>query len=149
MDSMIESLYVNKGLYSALFVPVCAKYKLTMTEMLVLLFLSQDTQYDTASDIVDKLKITKSHVSASMRDLEERGYLRRSYAGRNHRTIHLHLCGGADEIVREGKSVQQKFLSVISRGFTDEELRTLGSYLKRINENVQDYLQNRLFDERS
>lgn len=149
MDSMIETLYVNKGLYSTLFFPVCAKYKLTMTEMLVLLFLSQNTQYDTASDIVEKLKITKSHVSASVRDLEERGYLRGSYAGRNHRTIHLRLCGGADEIVQAGKAVQQQFLSVIGRGFTDEELRTLGCYIRRINENAKDYLQSKLFTERS
>ena len=38
MDGIINNLYVNRELYSALFGPICAKYNLTMTEMLVLLF---------------------------------------------------------------------------------------------------------------
>ena len=38
LESMIDMLYINRGLYYALFVPVCSKYKLTMTEMLVLLY---------------------------------------------------------------------------------------------------------------
>ncbi len=149
MEGFIENLFINRGLYSAMFVPVCAKYQLTMTEMLVLLFLSKDTAGDTASAIVDKLRITKSHVSASVRDLEERGYVQGSYTGRNHRTIHLHLCDTAAEIIREGKQAQQAFLSVISRGFTEEELHTLGDFIRRINRNVEDYLQEPLNTQRS
>ena len=71
MEGIIENLYVNKELYSSLLLPVCNKYKLTMAEMLVLLFLSKNAGSDTASDIVNKLKITKSHVSASVRDLKK------------------------------------------------------------------------------
>ena len=39
MDGIIENLYVSRELYSVLFGPICSKYKLTMTQMLVLLFL--------------------------------------------------------------------------------------------------------------
>lgn len=141
MDGIIDNLYVNRELYSALFDPVCAKYKITMTEILVLLFLSRNAKFDTASDIVDKLKIAKSHVSASVRDLEERGYLRGNYVGSNRRTIHLQLCDNAMEIIREGKKMQEKFLSIISRGFTEEEIRIFASYIRRINDNANDYLQ--------
>lgn len=148
LEGMIESLYINRGLYYALFVPVCGKYKLTMTEMLVLLYLAKNQQCDTASDIVDRLKITKSHISASVRDLEERGYLQGSYMGRDRRTIHLRLRDEAAKIVREGNQVQQEYLSVVSRGFSEEEIRTFGSYLERINANVEDYLQNRLHSKR-
>ena len=141
MEGIIENLYVNKELYSSLLLPVCNKYKLTMAEMLVLLFLSKNAGSDTASDIVNKLKITKSHVSASVRDLEERGYLQGSYEGRNHRTIHLQLCDTASEIIREGKKVQEKFLSVISRGFTREEIDTIAGYIQRMNDNANDYMR--------
>ena len=149
MDGIIDNLYINRELYSALFIPVCAKYKITMTEMLVLLFLSRNTQFDTASDIVDKLKIAKSHVSASVHDLEERGYLQGNYVGHNHRTIHLQLCDNATDIIREGKKVQEKFLSIISRGFTEDEIKIFASYIRRINNNANDYLQEQLNSKRS
>lgn len=149
MDGIIDNLYVNRELYSALFIPVCAKYKITMTEMLVLLFLSGNAKSDTASDIVDKLKIAKSHVSASVHDLEERGYLRGNYAGRNRRTIHLQLCENAAEIIREGKKVQEKFLSIISQGFTEEEIRIFASYMRRINANANGYLQEQFHSKKN
>lgn len=149
MYGIIDNLYVNRELYSALFIPVCAKYKITMTEMLVLLFLSRNAKSDTASDIVDELKIAKSHVSTSVRNLEERGYLQGSYVGRNRRTIHLQLCDNAMEIIREGKKVQEKFLSIISRGFAEEEIRIFASYIRRINDNANDYLQEQLNSKRS
>ena len=140
MDGLIESLYVNKELYSALFEPVCAKYKLTKAEMLVLLYLGKNSCHDTASDIVDRLKITKSHVSASVRDLAERGFLQGTYVGRNHRTIHLQLCENAEEVIREGRQVQEKFLDVVSRGFSEEEKNQIKGYIQRMNHNANEYL---------
>ncbi len=144
MDGIIDNLYLNKELYTALFSPICSKYKLTMTEMLVLLFLANNARCDTASDIVNRLKITKSHVSVSVRDLSERGYLRGNYEGDNHRTVHLHLCENAFNIIQEGKNVQEKFLSVICRGFSDEEKNTFKNFVKRINENANEYLKEQL-----
>lgn len=142
MDGYIENLYVNRELYSVLFEPVCSKYRLTLTEMLILLFLSKNTGCDTASDIVDQLKITKSHVSASVRDLSERGYLEGNYEGHNHRTIHLRLCDSSMSVIREGQEVQEKFLTVISQGFTEEERIRLKNYLQRMNENANKYLKD-------
>lgn len=75
MDSIFENLYVNRELQSSLFASVCSKYQLTRTELLVLLFLGKNAR-NTATDIVENLKIAKSHVSASVHDLEERGFVR-------------------------------------------------------------------------
>lgn len=142
MDGVIDYLYVNKGLYSALFEPICEKYSLTMTEIHVLLFLANKRGCNTASDIVEKLKIAKSHISASVRDLSERGYLLGQFEGNNHRTIHLQLCDSADEVVREGVRVQQEYISVISRGFNEEEKSIFRKYISRINDNANEYLCN-------
>lgn len=59
MDGIIENLYVSRELYSVLFGPICSKYKLTMTQMLVLLFLSKDGRGDTASLILWSGQICK------------------------------------------------------------------------------------------
>lgn len=140
MDGIIKNLYVNGELLSALFEPVCSKYKLTMTELKVLLFLAKNKQYDTATEIVEGLKITKSHVSSSVRDLTERGYLQGGYEGNNHRTIHLRLCDASDEIIQEGSRVQEDFLSIVTDGFSDEEISLFRNFVSRINQNANEYL---------
>lgn len=142
MDIMLENMYVNRELYSALFNPVCFKYGLTSAELLVLLFLAGNKEYDTAKDIVNKLKITKSHVSISVRGLEERGYLKGEYEGRNRRTIHLQLCDTANDIIDDARKVQKQFQSILVSGFSEEELKNFKNYLMRATENVNVYLKN-------
>ena len=141
MDAAFEMLYVGKDLHSSLFYPVCLKYKLTLAELLVLLFLANHREYDTARDIVDRLKLAKSHVSVSVRGLEERGYLRGSYEGHDHRTIHLRLCSPADGAIADAREAQRRFHSILAQGFSEEELETLQEYLRRAADNVNTYLK--------
>lgn len=142
MDIMLENLYVSRELYSSLLHPVCTKYGLAPAELLVLLFLANNTEYDTAKDIVNKLKIAKSHVSISVRTLEERGYLRGNYEGRNRRTIHLQLSDTAASVISDVRNVQKKFGSILGHGFSEEELKHFQNYLQRATENVNLYLKN-------
>lgn len=142
MNIMLENLYVCKELYSFLFHPICSKYGLTPAELLVLLFLASNAECDTAKDIVDKLKITKSIVSVSTRDLEERGYIKGEYFGRNRRTIHLQLCDTAKDIIAEARNVQSQFRSVLGNGFSNEELFLFETYLQRATDNINTYLKN-------
>lgn len=139
---MLENLYVSRELYSSLLHPVCMKYGLAPAELLVLLFLANNTEYDTAKDIVNKLKIAKSHVSISVRALEERGYLRGNYEGRNRRTIHLQLSDTAASVISDVRNVQRKFGSILGHGFSEEELKHFQNYLQRATENVNMYLKN-------
>lgn len=144
MDSIIDNLYVNKELLSALLEPVCTKYKLTMTELKVLLFLANNKQYNTATEIVEGLKIAKSHISSSVRDLTERGYLQGGYEGNNHRTIRLQLCEQSHEIIREGRRVQKDFLSIVTNGFDENEIKTFKSFVSRMTENANGYLHGQM-----
>ena len=143
LDALIDGLYVNRELFSALFYPLCAKYRLTMTEMVILLYPDKHGPGGTAADIVERLKITKSHISTSVRDLTQRGYLRGSHAGNDHRAIHLRLCGEAGQVAREGRRVQEEFLRVLLDGFDGAEREALHSYMKRINHNAAAYLRGK------
>ncbi len=143
MENIFESLYVIRDLQAELFSSVCSKYNLTRTELLVLLFLGKNTQNNTATDIVNKLKIAKSHISASVRDLEERGYVKSSFEGNNHRTIHLQLCDNTAEIIRAGEGIQNEFISVICKGYSPEERRTLEDFVQRMTANVNEYMNNK------
>lgn len=140
MNPVFENLYTNKDLRSALFAPICERYHLTPTEILVLLFLYRNQDSDTAADMVERLKIAKSHISSSVRDLEDRGYLKGIHTDRDRRSIHLQLCGKSTEIIHAGERIQDEFASVICRGFSEEELLNLEHYLQRMAENIKGYV---------
>lgn len=142
MDSVFEMMCVNRELHSALFVPICTKYHLTHAQIVVLLFLSEQKEGNTAADIVDCLKFAKSHVSTSIRDLVERGFLLGNYEGRNHRSIHLQLCESAKAIVEEGWSVQKEFADILYMGFSGEERQKLEESLQKMVENANQHLKN-------
>ncbi len=140
MNRIFENLYANRELHAVLFGSICEEYDLTLTELLVLLFLDKSENGDTATDIVEELKITKSHVSASVRDLEERGYIEGGYEGRNRRTVHLRLCEKSKDVIAAGRRVQNDFISIVCRGFSSDELSALKDYTRRMTENTNRYL---------
>ncbi|MBQ7871127.1 MAG: MarR family transcriptional regulator [Oscillospiraceae bacterium] len=140
MDGIFESMYLSKELITAVFDPICERYGLTLTELLVLLHLKRDETHNTATDIVHRLKLAKSYVSTSVRRLEQRGYVRGYYTEQNRRSIRLQLCDTAREIVEAGERAQAELLEVVLRGFTPEEVAALGTYLHRITENTNSFL---------
>lgn len=141
MDKLFKSLYVNRELHAILFEPVCKKFGLTLTEIHVLLFLAEHDTNNTAKDIVGDLKITKSYVSGAVHTLEERGYIEGCHEGHDRRSVHLHLCEAADEIIKESKKIQSQFLEVLVRGFSGDELAFFKRSVDRMIENTEYYLK--------
>ena len=86
-----ESLPLFKRLYQEKLEPVCSEYSLTRMELNILLFLANNPVHDTATGIVEVRHLTKSHVSASVKTLQARGYLQRVFLAGNHKTVHLRL----------------------------------------------------------
>ena len=145
MDPAFEAMCVNRELHSVLFAPICSKYHLTHTEMVVLLFLNEHNENqegNTAADIVECLKFAKSHVSTSVRDLMERGLLQGNYEGRNHRSIHLQLCESAKIIVKEGQKVQKEFSDIIYSGFTSKERESIEDFYRKMLSNANQYIKS-------
>ncbi len=85
-----------KTLYARCIEEVCTAYKLTRMELDILLFLANNPCYDTATDIIEIRYLAKSQVSSSIRLLEEKGFLRKEYAGHNRKTAHLMRRGSKD-----------------------------------------------------
>lgn len=141
MQSITENIYVNRDLQNELFNSVCSKYGLTRMELLILLFLANNAG-NTATDIVERLRVAKSHVSASVRDLEEQGYIEPVFEGNDHRAVHLKLREKADQIIKEGERVQEKFVSIVCKGFSERERAMLKDFILRMNYNVIEYFKS-------
>lgn len=139
MQVVLEHLYVNRELHRVIFESICEKYDLTITEIMILLLLDQK-QIDTAKEIAMKFKIAKSHLSTSIRNLEDKGLIYGEYVGNDHRTIHLCLCDHAKEIVEDSTYAYQNFFGILMNDFEEDEKVQVLNYLKRMVENANVFL---------
>ena len=100
---------------------VLSRWQLTSMELDVLLFLGNNPDCDTASDMVQLRQLTKSHVSKAVERLTELGLVLQQRDEMNRRRIHLHLAEAAQPILREGRAAQKRFVEVLTRGLSDED----------------------------
>lgn len=140
--SFIDFIASGTELYERRMAPVSTSFSLTAVELSILLFLANNPEYDTAKEIVEKRHLTKSHVSISLRDLEERGFIRKEHRNGDNRTVHLVLLPASETVVREGQKAQTAFLTTMMKGFSPSEIDTFQSYIDRMNENVLRALQD-------
>lgn len=143
---MISSFFIRSQslskLYHFLLKPLLDQYGLTQIEADILLFLANNPPMDTASDIVEKRHLSKSHVSVGVDSLVRRGYLARSCRDGNRKTIHLQPLPAADEVIAAGQAIQRQYAQCLFRGFDCDEISALSEMLNRIADNVDDALSS-------
>ena len=77
--------------YELLSGAVCDRYELTQMEYDILMFLHNNPQNNTAAEIVKIRKSTKSHVSTSLKTLENKGLVERKQRKENKKHIEIFL----------------------------------------------------------
>ena len=75
--------------YELLSGEVCDCYGLTQIEYDILMFLHNNPQHNTAAEIVKIRKSTKSHVSTSLKALENKGFIRKIQSEDNKSILRL------------------------------------------------------------
>ena len=132
-----------KAVYALCVEEVCRKYGLARSEFDILMFLANNPKYDTAADIVEIKRMTKSHVSTSIRNLEQNGYLTRRCSPGNRKVMHLSLCAKADGIITEGRKALRSFGSIVFDGMSTEERAEFWSLIERMQKNINNYLEGK------
>lgn len=130
-----------KALYSKCVGEICDKHKITRIELDILLFLANNPCFDTATDIVEIRYLAKSQVSASIKLLEDRGFIKKTYADNNRKTAHLAICEAASAVIADGRIAQERFLAIVLKGFTQEEIDCMKQYNGRMWKNIDCYLK--------
>ena len=127
--------------YEMLTRKVCEKYQLTQMEYDILIFLHNNPQHNTAAEIVKIRKSTKSHVSSSLKNLENRGLVERIQSADNKKHIEIVLLEKAVPIIEDGIKVQKEFAKTLLQGLTDEEKRICIEVFNKVCENANEYLK--------
>ncbi len=139
-----DGLTLFKKIYDQSLEPVCKKYQLTRMELDILLFLANNPGYDTAKDIIERRRLTKSHVSMSLKDLERRDLVQKEYYPGNQKTAHLKLSSASIQMVAEGQQAQKKFFQTVFRDFNPEDVSRMEDYFERMRKNMQNALKEEL-----
>ena len=132
---------LTKKIYDRTMEPLCDHYHITRMELDILLFLTNNPGYDTATDIVEQKRFTKSHVSCSLRLLDEKGYIQLTFYPGNRKTVHLKVLPAASEIVKAGQEAQRNVFCRIFGGLSPEELDMLKQISHKINATLRDDLK--------
>lgn len=127
--------------YEMLTRKVCEKYKLTQMEYDILIFLHNNPQHNTAAEIVKIRKSTKSHVSSSLKNLENRGLVERIQSADNKKLIEIVLLEKAVPIIEDGIKVQKEFAKTLLQGLSEEEKRICVEVFNKICKNADEYLK--------
>ena len=139
----IDSYYyfrLGLNLYEKATTPVREKYGLSYMEFVVLLFLANNEKYKKASDIVEIMRIAKSHVSATVNTLVEKGLIQRTIDKDDKRSSILEINDSAKEIIEEGRKTQKEYHDLVFGSLTEEEMEELERLQKIIEKNIKENL---------
>lgn len=120
---------------------VCDRYGLTQMEYDILMFLHNNSQHNTAAEIVKVRKSTKSHVSISLKNLESKGLVERIQSETNKKHIEIVLLDKAELIVEAGINAQKEFAQDVLSGLTEEEKRMCINVFNKICNNAEEHLK--------
>ena len=132
--------------YELLSGEVCDRYESTQMEYDILMFLHNNPKHNTAADIVKIRKSTKSHVSTSLKALENKGLIERIHSARNKKHIEIVLLDRAALIVEAGLNAQKQFAQDVLSGLTKEErhmcIKVFDKICNNAEEHLRDYREN-------
>lgn len=110
--------------------PVCKEFGLPQTAFDILMFLGNNPEYRTASDIVEIRHIKANLVSMYVDRLVKEGFLARKEDPNDRRRTLLLFTGKAQPVIEKGKMIQEEFLQSL---FENTEKESKENFLKTLN----------------
>ena len=125
--------------YENSFQDLLEEFGLTRLEAVILLFLHNNPDFNTARDIVELRGLSKSNVSTALEALRLRQYLTIRPDPDSRRVRRIFLREEKRDIVEALARRQQETLGRLTDGFSPEELAEMQRYLDRMEENIKHY----------
>lgn len=138
--------FANKtGLvYSAVCKPLCQKLHLPQTAFDILMFLANNPDRRTASDIVEFRHIKANLVSMNVDRLVKEGYLERRAVAGDRRKTELLCTEKAQPIIQRGRALQEAFFDRLLNGIDEARLKVFYGTLEQMGRNLDEILEGEL-----
>lgn len=128
-----------KKFFDESFKNVKKKYELTTNEILFLLQLDRNERNNSASEIVDELMITKSHLSKSIDSLYKRGYIEKMVDEGDKKIVRLFISSSCHELINELKKIEKEMYKKVVAGINKDDLIVFERVLKQIQNNFENF----------
>ena len=127
--------------YNRVCKPLCQELKLPQTAFDILMFLANNPDCKTASDIVEVRRIKANLVSVNVDRLVQEGYLERQAMEGDRRKTQLLCTPKAQPVIQRGRAVQNAFFARLLTN-TDEPTReAFFRTMEIIGKNLDDILK--------
>lgn len=127
--------------YSAVCKPLCRQLELPQTAFDILMFLGNNPDYKTASEIVEIRHIKANLVSVNVDRLVREGYLTRRGVEGNRRKTELLCTEKAQPIIARGRQLQKDFSERLFAGMDEEARRAFSEAMHLIEHNLNELLE--------
>lgn len=127
--------------YNSACKPLCHELNLTQTAFDILMFLGNNPEYQTARDIVEIRHIKANLVSVNVEKLVQKGYLLRREAPGDRRKVLLICTEKAQEIIAQGRQLQENYFSSLFQGVDSQHQRIYMETIRMIEGNLERILE--------
>lgn len=127
--------------YSAVCKPLCRELELPQTAFDILMFLGNNPDYKTASEIVEIRHIKANLVSVNVDRLVREGYLTRRGVEGDRRKTELLCTEKAQPIIARGRQLQNAFSERLFAGMDEEARRAFSEAMHIIEHNLNELLE--------
>ena len=123
--------------------PLCKDLGLTQTAFDVLMFLANNPEYKTASEIVEIRHLKANLVSVNVDRLVSEGYLMRSAIDGDRRKTQLTCTDKASPVIERGREMQRAFAETLFSDMSDEVRDMFVSAIGVIDKNLNEMLKEK------
>ena len=121
--------------------PLCQELRLPQTAFDILMFLANNPDYKTASDIVEVRKIKANLVSVNVEKLVQEGYLERRAVEGDRRKTRLICTDKAQPVIRKGQALQTSFFEQLFENANEETRKAFFEMIEMINKNLDEIIE--------
>lgn len=130
------SIFIKKVVEKA-YLEMTKKYEMTNNEIAVISYLSTNKNA-TASNIVNELLFSKSHISLSVDTLTKKGLIEKQQDSQDKKIYHLQLTQKSQPIVDELFARRNEIEKVFFKGFSENDKFLLQTLIQKVVINIKD-----------
>ena len=119
-----------------------ADYPLSKTEVDVMIYLYNNPEYNTASDITEFRRIPKANVSQAVESLVQKGYLTKASDSTDRRRDLLFPTEQSKDILTVLNKIDKLYSDLLFTNFTEKEREEFSRMSRKVLQNANAALQN-------
>lgn len=116
--------------------PIMLEYDLRPVELDILVFLRKEKNVDTAKGIIERKHLSKAHISKSIENLRNGGFIQVTEDENDHRVLHIRLTEKSKEVIYKVNEIYAECRKVMQRGISSDELEVVKRVMLKMNENI-------------